>query len=64
MSNPTFRFPRDGNLRVTAWSGRVLIDGPNGIALTFTPAVAEDMCRSISEAVVVARSQHAPAEGD
>lgn len=57
MSNPTLQFPRDGELRVTAWSGSVLIDGPDGIALTFSPDVAEDMCRSIAEAVKVARSQ-------
>ncbi len=58
MPDPaSIRYPRDGDVRVVAWDGCVLIEGPGNLALTVSPDSAEEMCRKIGIAVAEARQQ-------
>ena len=44
---------------VTAEQGQVIIEGPNGVAITFVPAAAEETARRLLAAAAEARQQSA-----
>jgi hypothetical protein len=48
--------------QVVAEDGQVIVDGPDGVAVTLTPDAAEETARRLLEAVDQARRQ-APEEG-
>jgi hypothetical protein len=43
--------------RVAAEEGQVIVDGPDGVAVTLTPDAAEETARRLLEAVDEARRQ-------
>lgn len=49
--------PHDRPSQVTAESGEVLIDGPDGVATALTPDAAEETGRRLIEAASIARGQ-------
>ena len=52
------RFPSD----VAAEDGQVIVDGPDGVAVTMSPDAAEETARRLTQAVEEARRQ-VPEEG-
>jgi hypothetical protein len=51
-------FPREKNpSQVAAEKGQVIIDGPDGVAVTMTPDAAEETARRLMKAVGEARQQ-------
>jgi hypothetical protein len=46
--------------KASAEDGQVLLDGPDGIAISLTPAAAEGTARSLLQAAAVARRQREP----
>jgi hypothetical protein len=49
MSNPASQSPREGELRVTAWSEGILINRTDGIALNIFQGMAVRTVCSLSE---------------
>jgi hypothetical protein len=49
---------------VTAVQGQVLVDGPDGVAVSFTPDAATETARRLIEAAEEARGQQAGPTAD
>ena len=49
--------------QVTAECGNVIIDGPDGVAVTMSPDAAEETAKRLVEAVGEARRQSEPQRG-
>lgn len=49
----------DSPSQVSAEDGNVIVDGPDGVAITMSPAAAEETANRLLSAVAEARSQDA-----